>query len=46
MWAVSQRREAADLNDPVMALVSIVRELRGYDQRSRTGRRLVFSVLH
>jgi len=36
MRASSQRREAADLNDPLMALVNVVRELRGDDQRSRT----------
>jgi hypothetical protein len=44
MRASSQRRKAAD--DPRMALVNVVREPRGDDQRSRTGRRLVFSVLH
>jgi hypothetical protein len=44
MRASSQRREAAD--DPLMALVNVVREPRGDDQRSRTGQRLVFSVLH
>jgi hypothetical protein len=44
MRACSQRREAAD--DPLMALVNVVREPRGDDQRSRTGRRLVFSVLY
>jgi len=38
--------EAAGLNDPLMALVNVVRESRGDDQRSRTGRRLAFSVLH
>ena len=46
MRASSQRREAADLNDPLMALVNVVRELRGDDQRSRTERWLVFSALH
>ena len=42
MRASSQRREAAD--DLLMALVNVVCEPRGDDQRSRTGRRLVFSV--
>jgi hypothetical protein len=46
MRASSQRRKAADLNDPLMALVNVVRELRGDDQRSRTERWLVFSALH
>jgi hypothetical protein len=35
MRASSQRREAAD--DPLMALVSVVREPRGDDQRPGTG---------
>jgi hypothetical protein len=42
--ASSQRREAAD--DPLMALVNVVREPRGDDQRPRTRWRLEFSVLH
>jgi hypothetical protein len=46
MRASSQRREAADLDDPLMALVNVVRELRGDDQRTRTERWLVFSALH
>jgi hypothetical protein len=39
MRASSQRREAAD--DPLMALVNVVREPRGDDQGPRTGRRLL-----
>jgi len=44
MRASSQRLEAAD--DPLMALVNVVREPRGDDQRSGTRWRLEFSVLH
>jgi len=42
--ASSQRREAAD--DPLMALVNVVCEPREDEQRSGTGRRMGFSVLH
>jgi len=40
----SQWWEAAD--DPLMALLNVVCEPRGNDQRPRTGRRLVFSVTY